>query len=112
MSDDNPKLTFAQYMASKETLRSAVDSAPQRVVEYRVQKYCKLSVGLTKEERAHVKLNPNHTILVDWLYEDVDNPTPLNIRFEGPEIVTDGDHDANWSGDRLLKWLMKNTQET
>ena len=105
------KLSFAQYLKSKETLLNAIDAVPQRTVEYNVKTYCKLSVGETREERTHVPLKPNHKILVDWLYDDIDNPTPLNLRFEGTSH-DNHDHVANWSGERLLKWLIKNAQET
>lgn len=105
------KISFAEYLNSKQTLRAAVGTIPTRTVEYEVKKYCKLSVGESREDREHVPLKPSHKILVDWLYDDADNPTPLNLRFEG--VGHDAsDHVANWSGERLLKWLMRNTQET
>jgi len=106
------KLSFTDYLQSKETLRSAADCVPQRTVEYDVSIYCRLTVGESKEERQHVSLKPKHKILIDWLYDDPDNPTPLNLRFEGTEIHDTEEHAASWNGERLLKWLMKNAKET
>jgi hypothetical protein len=106
------KLSFTEYLNSKATLRGAVGNIPQRTVEYDVKKYCKLSVGESKADRVHVPLKPNHKILVDWLYDDPDNPTPLNLRFEGTTEYDAEEHVANWSGERLLKWLMKNAKES
>lgn len=105
------KLSFTEYLQSKEALLGAIDNTPQRTVEYGVKKYCKLSVGESKENRVQVPLKPNHKILVDWLYDDPDNPTPLNLRFEGTAEHDTEEHVANWSGERLLKWLTKNTRE-
>lgn len=106
------KLTFKDYVSSKDQLRSAIDNTPQRVAEYEVRKYCKLPVGETKEEKEQVSLRPKHKITVEWLYNDVDNPTPLNLKFEGPtEIDPDDERSALWNGERLLKWLLRNTHE-
>ncbi len=111
MASDVTQLTFTEYLASKEQLRSAVGNTPQKVVEYSVNKYCKLPVGFSKEDKEHVPLKPNHRVIVEWLYNDPNNPTPLNLRFEGPSTHESEDHVANWSGERLLKWLMKNATE-
>ena len=106
------KLTFKDYALSKDQLRSAITNVPQRVAEYEVKTYCKLPVGETKEEKEHVNLRPKHKIIVEWLYEDVDNPTPLNLRFEGPAETDPLEERApHWHGDRLLKWLLRNTHE-
>jgi len=105
-------LTFKEYVNSKDQLRSATTNTPQRIAEYEVRTYCKLPVGETKEEKEHVNLRPKHKIIVEWLYEDVDNPTPLNLRFEGP-VDSDPleERAALWQGERLLKWLLRNTHE-
>lgn len=105
------KMTFAQYVESKKTLREAVGEIPKRTVEYEVKTYCKLSVGETRELREHVPLKPKHKILIDWLYLDPEAPTPLNLRFEGT-THDEEDHTPNWPSERLLKWLMKNTHES
>jgi len=107
------KLTFKEYVNTKDQLRSAVDNVPQRVAEYEVRKYCTLPVGESRSSREQVSLRPKHKIIVEWLYEDVDNPTPLNLRFEGPtELDPLDERSALWTGERLLKWLLRNTHET
>lgn len=108
----SPKLTFVQYLHSKDQLRSAAGNIPQQTVEYVVQKYCKVPVGESKEDREHISLKPTQRVLVDWLYEDPENPTPLNIKFDGPEsILPDEERTASWNGQRLLKWLTNNTKQ-
>ena len=104
----NTNLTFKQYLASKEKLREAIKNTPKQSVRYTVNKYCKLVVGESKEEKEYVNLKPKHTICVDWLYEDIDNPTPLKISFD-----TDQPHDSKtfWQGAKLMKWLNRNTHE-
>lgn len=106
------KLTFKEYLDSKEQLREAVSKTPRRNAEYTVRKYCKLVIGESKDEKDYVPLKPKHKVFVDWLYEDVDNPTILGIRFEGVRTVdSDGEFQTFWSGDKLLKWLVRNTRE-
>ena len=106
------KLTFKDYVSSKDQLRSAITNTPQRIAEYEVRTYCKLPVGETKADKEHVNLRPKHKIIVEWLYEDVDNPTPLGLRFEGPaDSDPSEERSALWKGDRLLKWLLRNTRE-
>jgi len=106
------KLTFKQYLDSKEKLREAVNRTPKRTAEYTVRKYCKLVVGESKEEKEYVNLKPKHKIFVEWLYENTDNPTILSIKFDGVnEHPTDDEYKSLWQGERLLKWLLRNTRE-
>ena len=105
-------LTFKEYLESKEKLREAVDITPKQSMEYTVNKYCKLIVGESKDEKEQINLKPNQTIVVEWLYEDIDNPTPLNITFEGvcPSIDT-LEYNSYWQPEKLRKWLLRNTRE-
>lgn len=107
------EFTFKQYLESKEKLREAVKNTPQRVAEYSVRKYCKMPVGETKDSKEYVALKPKHKIIVEWLYADVDNPTPLNVKFEGIEdLDTDQEFSTFWSGQKLQKWLLRNARES
>lgn len=107
------EFTFKQYLESKEKLREAVKNTPQRVAEYSVRKYCKFPVGDSKELKEYVSLKPKHKILVEWLYTDVDNPTPLTVKFEGSDSIDpDNEFQTFWSGTRLQKWLIRNARET
>lgn len=103
------KLTFGEYVQSKEQLRSAITNTPERIAEYEVHKYCKLPINDKKQK---VSLRPKHRIIIKWLYEN-EEPIPVNIRFEGPqEIDPDEEASAAWNGERLLKWLLRNTNES
>ena len=105
-------LTFKQYLETKEKLREAIKSTPQRTAEYIVRKYSKLPIGESKEFKQFVAVKPKHRIIVEWLYNDIDNPTPLNIRFEGVDnIESVVDYATPWSGSKLVKWLTRNTRE-
>ena len=106
------KLTFAEYVQSKNQLCEALGKTPQRISEYTVQKYCKLVVGESKETKEYVSLKPKHKIFVEWLYEDLGNPTILGIKFEGVSSVdSDEEHESFWEGAKLQKWLHRNTRE-
>ena len=105
----NHILTFKEYVASKDRLREAVENTPQRKAEYTVRKYCKLVIGESKDHKEYISLKPKQKIYVDWLYEDVDNPTPVNIKFANVKNVNEGDEYLTfWKGERLLNWLHKN----
>ncbi len=109
MSD---KLTFKEYVASKERLREAVKNTPQQEVKYTVRKYCKLVVGESKETKEQINLKPEQTITVKWLYDDVTNPTPQSIIFEGVKSIdSDKVFNTSWQGFRLERWLMRNARE-
>lgn len=106
------KLTFKQYLESKEKLREAVSNTPQRAAKYAVRKYCKLVVGESKDSKEYVNLKPKQTILVEWLYDDIDDPTVVNIKFEDVKNVDSSDeYETFWTGERFQKWLLRNTRE-
>lgn len=106
------KLTFIEYLDSKEKLREAVLKTPQRTVTYTVRKYCKLIVGESKETKSQVALKPNQKICVEWLYTDVDNPSIVSMKFEGvKEIETEQQYETFWDGAKLIKWLNRNATE-
>ena len=105
-------LTFKEYLQSKEQLIEAINLTPKQTVKYCVNKYCKLVVGESKDEKELINLKPNQTIVVEWLYTDVDNPTPLNITFEGVCPTIDKvDHSNYWNPAKLQKWLLRNTHK-
>ena len=106
------KLSFKDYIASKDVLRSAVNNTPRRTAEYTVKKYCKLAVGESKEEKQYVSLKPKQKIFVEWLYENTENPTILAIKFDGvKDKPVEEEHKIMWQGERLLKWLLRNARE-
>jgi len=108
----NNLLTFKQYLESKEKLHEAVKKTPHQTTEYLVSKYCKLIVGESKEEKEQINLKPSHTIIVEWLYNDIDNPTPLKITFEGVcSNIDSEEYNSYWQPQKLQKWLSRNTRE-
>jgi len=105
------KLTFKEYVESKTTLLAAIDKTPQCVVEYNVSKYCKLVVGESMNNKEHIGLKPNQKVLVEWKYEDVDNPTIVNISFSKVDKVDPSQqYNSYWGTARLQRWLLSNTQ--
>jgi len=103
-------LTFKEYLESKERLREAIKETPQQTTRYTVDKYCKLIVGESKDEKEQINLKPNQTIVVEWLYNDIDNPTPVKIMFEGVCPNIDSlEYNSYWQPQKLQKWLLKNT---
>jgi hypothetical protein len=106
------KLTFKDYLDSKEKLREAVTKTPQRTATYNVRKYCKLIVGESKDAKTQVALKPNQKICIEWLYTDVDNPTIVSMTFEGvKEVDADEQFETYWEGIKLIKWLNRNATE-
>lgn len=106
------KLTFKDYLSSKQKLREAVTKTPQRTATYNVRKYCKLVVGESKDSKTQVALKPNHKICVEWLYTNIDNPTIVNMTFEGVTEIEPGEEfETFWQGIKLIKWLNRNAIE-
>ena len=106
------RLTFKQYLESKKTLREAVEQTPKQTKTYTVNRYCNFVIGESKDDRQSVNLRPNSTITIDWLYEDIDNPTPFKVGFDG---LRDSDPMDDllpaWSSQKIQKWLIRNTTE-
>jgi hypothetical protein len=103
-------LSFKQYLESKEKLLEAIKNTPVRTVEYTVKKYCKFGIGEDKESRDFISLKPKQTLVVEWKYTNIDNPTPIAVLFEdvdGVDCITK--FKPFLSGDKLKKWLSKNT---
>lgn len=106
------KLTFKQYLESKEQLRRAIANTPVTVVEYCVKKYCSLPVGETEEDKQIIGLKPKHRVIVEWKYEDVHNPTPVSIKFIGLQSIDEFEqYSTFWTSQKLNKWLVRHTDE-
>ncbi len=104
-------LTFKEYLKSKDTLREALNDVPKQTKEYSVSKYCRLVVGESKDDKTQINLKPSDKMTVEWLYEDIDEPTPLKITFEGvcPSIDSES-HATYWQSYKLQRWLLRNTE--
>lgn len=106
------KITFKEYLESKEKLRKAIYESPIRTVTYVVNKYCKLPVGKTKNEKQYIPLKPKHKIIVEWKYDDIDNPDIIGMYFEDVKSIdSDKLFPTFWVNERFQRWLIKNTRE-
>lgn len=105
------KITFKEYLASKEALREAIKQTPKQTSSYTIARYCNFVLGESKEDRSSVSLKPNHVLTIEWLYEDIDNPTATSVSFDG---VTGIDPITEmipaWTDQKIKKWLIRNTK--
>lgn len=99
------KLTFKKYLESKDQLVQAISKTPVSVIEYKVHKYCSIQLN----ESDNINLKPNSTLIIEWKYEDVNNPTPINIKFQGIKGIENQSFVPTISGTKLTKWILKNT---
>jgi hypothetical protein len=106
------KLTFKQYLDSKEKLREAIKNTPVRKAEYVMRKYCKLPVGESKDDKKYIALKPKHKLVVEWMHTDLENPDLVSICFEGiDDVDASEEFKSFWSDERFKKWLLRNTRE-
>ena len=103
------KLSFKEYLESKEALRSAVKEIPRTQIEYEVKKYCSFPIG-EATERQQIKLKPSNRLFISWLCEDRNDPTAIKVEFEGTD-VDDTTEKPTWNNKKLLKWLLNNTKQ-
>lgn len=104
------KITFKQYLASKEALREAIKKTPKQTKTYEVNRYCNFIVGESKDDRQVINLKPTSSISIDWLYEDIDNPIATNVNFDGvKDIDPMSDMIPAWNNIKIQKWLTRNT---
>jgi hypothetical protein len=105
------KLTFKQYLESKEQLLKAIENVPVSINEYEVIHYCSLPLGEYEEDKELVGLKPKQKIVVEWKYDTVDDPTPVSIKLKGVQSIDEDDHyQTFWTGQKLQKWLKRHTR--
>lgn len=103
------KISFAEYLNSKEKLREAVTRSPQRVTAYQIKSYCRLMVE-SNGSKQYLPLCPRQIVKVIWLYENRRKPIPIRIYFENVKSVDpDLRFYTHWSGEKLTNWLNKNS---
>ena len=106
------KITFKEYLESKEKLRQAISESPIRTATYIVNKYCKLPIGESKEDKQYVSLKPKHKIIVEWKYNDIDNLDFVKMQFENVKDMDSAESfETLWASERFHKWLHRNTRE-
>lgn len=103
--------TFKDYLEdSKRQLQEAAKKTPVQTTQYKINKYCKLPVQ-EFDGVEHVNLKPTNYVEVDWLFEDMNNPEPLNVRFVGvKEINHEANFEPKWNKLRFQKWLLRNSK--
>lgn len=100
-------LTFKQYLESREQLLKAIENTPIVIREYDIRKYCSLCIGETVEEKELVSLKPRHSLIVEWQYDDINDPTPMSIKFKNVDGYDDQSYSTFWNGNKLNKWLIR-----
>lgn len=99
------RLSFKDYLLTKDQLRTALTETPYKVSKYRVVKYCKLELAETAEV---LSLKPTHEMIVEWKYLDKENPTAESIL-----VITKDQHgmiDVKMSHMKFNKWINTNCE--
>lgn len=103
------RLTFKEYIESKQTLIEVISRSPIQVLSYSVSKYCKLPV-LEDGEKIQKLLKPKQVIMVEWEFQTLSNPTPMRLIIEDEnDEISESTYQTNWTGTKLKEWLRKNS---
>ena len=102
------KLTFKEYIDSKDRLRKAIQETPIASANYVVKKYCKIRIGESRDARQEIALKPKQIITVEWRYDDINNPEPISVMLES---TGEQENPVYWTGEKLKSWLSKNAFE-
>lgn len=106
------KLTFKQYLESKEQLRKAIENTPVTIVEYEIKKYCSMAIGESKDESLPIGLKPKQKVIIQWRYDNFENPTPDYVKFVGVNSIDESEEQPLfWTGQKLQKWLLRHAKE-
>jgi len=97
------KLTFEEYLKSKETLLISINRDPKKVSLYEVVNYCKLSHGVSRSTRSLLSLKPSDIIKISWNYKDRINPVCESIKVNNMDLI------LYWPSEKLQQWLDKNS---
>ena len=106
------KLTFKQYLEGKKQLYEAIKNTPTIIVEYQIRNYCAISIGESKENSKVVGLKPKQKIIVQWCYNNIDDPSPDYVKLQGVKnIDSDEQLSVFWPGKKMQRWLIRHTKE-
>ena len=104
-------LTFKQYLESKEQLLKAIENVPVSTKVYEIVHYCAIPLGEYEEDKITVSLKPKQKIIIDWQYDSITHPTPLNIKLQGVVAIDeDEQYQTFWTNEKLQKWLKRHTK--
>lgn len=109
---DMQKLTFKQYIESKEQLLKAIENTPISIVEYEIKKYCSIALGESQDEKQLIGLKPKQKIVVEWRYLSIDNPVIDTIQLIGlNEVDSNEKYTTFWTNSKLTKWLARHAKQ-
>lgn len=103
------KLTFKEYLESKEKLKKSVERIPEQTIIYTISKYIRLPVGESKDDKTLISLKPRDRIHIHLIHEQLNSPIVKSIMFEGVTGIDDTQkYNIYWSAQKLLYWLTRN----
>jgi hypothetical protein len=106
------KLTFKQYVESRNQLLKAIENVPVTIIEYEVRKYCTLTLGECAEESVVFNLKPKQKLQVRWMCQNPLLPIPESIKVLNTDVLVEAEeHPTFWNSDKLQKWLIRHTHE-
>lgn len=110
------RLTFTQYVQSKQQLVEAIKSDPVVEHSYAVSKYCKMPVGNSGDTKEYINLKPKTALQITWRYtydskcehlQEMQR-TPLKV------VVVDKNgeqqYDLFQSDEKMSKWIRTNAR--
>lgn len=100
------RLSFTEYLASKEKLLEAVKRVPVVEHTYSMKKYCKFPSGQNQEKEL-IPLKPSDIVSIKWKYTDPENGTRI------AESITINDRviESFWKNEKIEKWVSHNCIE-
>jgi len=97
-------LTLTEYINSINKLRDGLNKEPIAIFEYRMKKYCKISIGKSVNIRDMFILKPGDIIKVKWIFSKDDMVC-------SKMIIDDISYDVYWKNEKIKKWIEKNTEK-
>ena len=98
------KLTFKEYLESKEQLKMALDGIPKVKEIYEITKYCSVPVKIN-EDIEYLKFKPRDIIEIMW-EKEIDNDVPKSFTVLGE----DQSNEFSWSNAKVRSWVRKMTR--
>ena len=102
------RIPLKQYMDSKRQLIGAIDRTPITTIEYEIRKYCTISLGESVDDSTIVALKPRQKIVIEWIYNDPQHPSPTKLSVVDKDTDISEDHQSvYWTADKINKWLSR-----
>lgn len=109
--DITPRLSFKEYIESKNKLKIAGDDYPRYKLDYEVNKYCKLPIleDYESDQKTYISLKPKDRISILWEKIDFVRPTVKYILIKENDKETK--YYLSWSLPKFSNWLKTSTFE-